>query len=363
MRIVSPFLKHVVYPGLSRAGYFRRVTDNDLVVLTYHGVLPAGYRVTDPLLDGSLLSGNSFRSQLRFLKSRYNVISPEEFLRWCQSGRAFPPRSVLLTCDDGLQNCLYDMLPILQETEVKCLFFVTGASLANAPTMLWYEALYLMFLVAPGNFDLNLPEIELHARVRQKEKRTCWWEMVGKLSRYDANLRKTILERIRVKLGLGDRWDAEYREDPAMRRRFLVLNPEGLRVLAAAGMSVGAHTSSHPVLSQLSEEAVWSEISNCKRDLEQALDRAVPMMAYPFGDESSVTVREQKMAERAGFHCAFRNAGGSVGPHISKFSLPRVHVNADMNLAEFEAHISGVHQSLQQRFRATHMNTAAGVSA
>jgi len=184
--------------------------------------------------------------------------------------------------------------------------------------------------------------------------------MVRKLSRYDSNWRKTILERIRVQLGFGEGWEAEYCEDSKLSRRFLVLNPEGLRELVTAGMSVGAHTSSHPVLSQLSHDAAWTEISNCKRDLERALDQDVPIMAYPFGDESSVTVREEKMAERAGFRCAFRNTGGSVKPYTSNFGLPRVHINANMSLAEFEAHISGVHHSLQQRFRPANVNTAAG---
>ena len=38
---------------------------------------------------------------------------------------------MLLTCDDGLQNTLTDMLPVLQELGLSCLFFVTGASLSE----------------------------------------------------------------------------------------------------------------------------------------------------------------------------------------------------------------------------------------
>jgi hypothetical protein len=113
MRLVSPLLKHVVYPGLSKAGYLRRAARTGPAALTYHGVLPAGYKIVNPDLDGNLLSADSFRRQLRFLKDQYNVISPEEFLLWCETKHELPPRSVLLTCDDGLRNCLVDMLPIL----------------------------------------------------------------------------------------------------------------------------------------------------------------------------------------------------------------------------------------------------------
>ena len=73
-------------------------------------------------------------------------------------------------------------------------------------------------------------------------------------------------------------------------------------------------------------------------------------LAYPFGNLGSVTQREQEMAERAGFKCAFLNFGGGLGAGNPLFALPRVHVTAAMGIAEFEAHISGFHRILRQRF-------------
>jgi peptidoglycan/xylan/chitin deacetylase (PgdA/CDA1 family) len=363
VRLLSPLLKHVVYPGLSRAGYFRRAAGTRPAVLTYHGVLPAGYKIVDPGLDGSLVSADSFRSQLQFLKSRYNLISPQAFLLWCECGHELPPGSVLLTCDDGLRNSLLDMLPILQEQGLRCLFFVTGASLANAPTMLWYEELYLMFVAGRENFTLDLPEIGVQANIGDKEKRRLWWDLVRRLSRYDSDRRCALLGNIRMELGLSERWNADYCEDPVRSRRFLVLNPAELQQLASAGMGIGAHTISHPMLSQLSPELAWSEISDSKHNLEQALGQEISAFAYPFGDSFSVRPRELEMAERAGFQCAFVNVGGGFGSRTPKFALPRVHVTAEMNLAELEAHISGTHRSLQEFFRPSGLSAAVGPNA
>jgi peptidoglycan/xylan/chitin deacetylase (PgdA/CDA1 family) len=331
-------------------------------VLTYHGVLPKGYKVVDPGLDGSLVSTEAFRCQLRFLKSRYNLISPQEFLLCCESGHALPPGSVLLTCDDGLRNSLL-MLPILQEAGLTCLFFVTGASLAKATTMSWYEELYLMLLAGPENFALDLLEIGLHANISRKEKRRLWWELVRKLSCYDLDRRSALLGNIRMQLGLSERWDAEYREDPVRSRRFFVLNQAELQQLAAAGMCIGAHTTSHPMLSQLSPELAWSEISGSKHNLEHALGQRISAFAYPFGDSFSVTPRELEMVERAGFQCAFLNVDGGFGSRAPNFALPRVHVTAGMSLAELEAHISGFHRSLQELFRPVSLSAAVGSSA
>jgi peptidoglycan/xylan/chitin deacetylase (PgdA/CDA1 family) len=351
MKLVSPLLKRLVYPGLSKAGYLRRAAGIGPAVLTYHGVLPVGYRIVDPDLDGNLVSADSFRRQLRLIKDQYKVIAPREFLLWCEARQELPARSVLLTCDDGLRNSLFNMLPILQEFDLECLFFVTGASLSYTPTMLWYEELYLMFLAAPENFTLELLEIGLRAEASQQGKRSLWWELVKKLSQYDLNRRRALLGRIRMQLGLSERWDAEYREDPVFSRRFLTLNRPELDQLAGAGMCIGAHTVSHPMLSQLSPDLAWTEISESKHNLEQAVGRNIWPLAYPFGDTSSVTSRELRMAEAAGFKCAFVNVGGGFGTQTPKFALPRVHVTAAMTLAEFEAHVSGFHRSLQQVFR------------
>ena len=362
MRLVSPLLKHVVYPGLSKAGYLRRAVRGP-AVLTYHGVFPERYRIVDPGLDGNLVSADSFRQQLTLIKEEYNVISPSEFRLWCEAGHELPPRSVLLTCDDGLRNALFDMLPILDEFELECLFFVTGASLGQTATMLWYEELYLMFLAAPQSFALELPEIVIQAPVSPRERHSLWWELVKKLSQYDRNARRKLLERIRMQLKLAESWDAEYREDPALSRRFLMLSLAELHQLAHAGMCIGAHTLSHPVLSQSTSDMACSEISESKRDLETMLGQEIWALAYPFGDSSSVTQREVQMAERAGFQCAFLNTNGGFATQAQKFALPRVHVTAEMTLAEFAARISGVHRSLQNLFRPASARVALGSNA
>jgi peptidoglycan/xylan/chitin deacetylase (PgdA/CDA1 family) len=361
MRLVSPLLKRVVYPSLSRCGYLRRAAHPGIAVVTYHGVLPAGYHVTDPTLDGNLVSSTVLRRQLSFLKRRYHVLRPEEFLLWCEGTKELPPHSVLLTCDDGLKNTLTEMLPVLQELDLECLFFITGASFSEAPQMLWYERLYLMFLSAPESIAVDLEEIGIHRRARgRQQKHALWWELVRELSAFDFTVRCELLECLRSQLGIADDWDAALRSDPARRSRFCMLDVEELRQLAAAGMSIGAHTLSHPVLSLAPPELAWKEISDSRKCLEQLLGIPIPTLAYPFGDPSSVSPREFEMAARAGFTCAFVNAGGGLGAETPLFAFPRIHVTATMGLSEFEAHVSGFYRTLRKRLRSG--NEAAGAA-
>ena len=245
---------------------------------------------------------------------------------------------------------------------MECLFFVTGASLSHTATILWHEELYLMLRAAQEEFSLRLPEIGEYIQESPSAKNSGWGELVKKLSQHNPERRKGLLEAIKMQLRLDEQWDANYREDPVLSRRFLLLNLSELKQLAAAGASVGAHTLSHPMLSQSSPEAAWDEIAESKRRLDQALGQNTWAFAYPFGDPDSVTSREVEMAESAGFEAAFLNVD-AFASRISKFSLPRVHVTADMPLAEFEAHISGFHRSLQEWFRSTSRSAAARSTA
>ena len=349
MKLVSSILKRVVYPSLARAGCLRRLGGCGLAAVTYHGVFPQGYDPVDPTLDGNLVSGETLRQQLRLLKAHYNVISPEDALAWREGRIELPQRTVLLTCDDGLLNCLTDMLPILQQEGIRCLFFVTAASAGEARSMLWYEELFLLFLGAPlGAFDISSEGVSIKGEMRgPAERRAIWWDSVKGLSQLDTLRRESFLRTIRTQFAssMANKLDDRH---PSFCRRFALLTSAELRELAAAGMTIGAHSLSHPILSQLPADLAYSEIAECRTKLESAVQRRIWAFAYPFGDPTSVTPSVVSMAKEAGYGAAFLNFGGGLGTDLPAYALPRVHVTSEMDLAEFEAHVSGFYARLQR---------------
>ncbi|HYA61773.1 MAG TPA: polysaccharide deacetylase family protein [Candidatus Sulfotelmatobacter sp.] len=353
MRVVSSILKRVVYPGLARVGYFRAVTRPGLAVITYHGVLPAGYKLIDPGFDGSLITAETLRQQLRLLKTKYTVIAPEEMRSWCRNEGALPPRAAVLTCDDGFLSNLTEMLPILQDEGLQCLFFVTGASINDQPTMLWYEELLLLFLRAPaGEFHITGAGIEADGVLGEREqRRALWWSLVRRLSQIDAERRKCFLDAAHAHFGMENSLDyflASYRE---ARRHFGLMTRTELQQLAAAGMTIGAHTLTHPILAEQPSELAWTEITESRARLEQVIGKPIWAFAYPFGYEGSVSARVIAMAKQAGFDAAFVNTGGGLGAELPLYAIPRVHINAGISLAEFEAQVSGLHELLRRRRR------------
>jgi peptidoglycan/xylan/chitin deacetylase (PgdA/CDA1 family) len=342
MRLVSPLLKHAVYPALHHTGCLDRITPSGCSVVNYHGVFPADHSTDDIFLDGNLVCPDVFRQQLQFLKSHYHVVHPEDFRAWLEHGKHLPPRALLVTCDDGLLNTLTDMLPVLQSERVSCLFLVTAASCSSGPGMLWYEELYHLMRTKPQTGpDLQLPMEEAAASSSSsKSFQARWWSAVRQASRLNANTRAEWMDKVRNHCGPTQAFRSE--------RRWRLLNITELKQLAKAGMSIGAHTVSHPVLSLCSEEDARREIQESKINLEHALGQSVWAFAYPFGNPSTMGERELRLAREAGFACAFLNVEHWGSAAADPFALPRTHVTSDTTLPEFAAHLSGLHSRLQR---------------
>jgi peptidoglycan/xylan/chitin deacetylase (PgdA/CDA1 family) len=323
LRFVSPALRHLVFPILAHSGYLRHSIGSGPAVVTYHGVFPSGYQIRTPAIDGNLVPADSLRRQLQLLKKRYMVISPDEFLSWLKGEGSLPPHSVLLTCDDALQNTLLEMTPILQEMNVSCLFFATGSSTAPQPSMLWYEELYLMLLESTLPISLNLPGVPMAVNMpTAADIHPSWWKLVEQLSAIPSQTRREMLDKVRRQLELPETWRDKFIRDPALASRFLTLDLSGLRKLAGAGMTIGAHTLSHPILSRTSEEIAWHEISESRTALESALGQEIWAFAYPFGNAATVTRRELQLADQAGFLCAFMNVAGGFGAKFDRLAVP-----------------------------------------
>jgi peptidoglycan/xylan/chitin deacetylase (PgdA/CDA1 family) len=181
----------------------------------------------------------------------------------------------------------------------------------------------------------------------REQRRAVWWDAVKKLSHLRAETRCAFVENAAQQLGVELEKEFATR-DSALCRRFGLMTLPELRTLAAAGMTIGAHTMSHPMLSQTALELARAEIADCRAKLATALGKNVWAFAYPFGDAASVTPQVLAVPKLAGYDAAFLNVGGGLGADLPPHALPRLHVTSEMNLSEFEAHVSGFYSRLQR---------------
>lgn len=93
-----------------------------------------------------------------------------------------------------------------------------------------------------------------------------------------------------------------------------------LRSLHQTGVEVGAHTRSHPNLTQLNEQQLNEELAGCRDDIENTLGRQVRYLAYPGGRFNSRVV---EAAQSIGYEAACSVIGSGCNSLESKFWLFR----------------------------------------
>lgn len=95
-------------------------------VLMYHNIAEAK---TDRA-RANTVSPASFERQMAYLKKNgYRVLSVDEYISIYQKQQAFPPKSVLLTFDDGYANNYTAAFPILKKFDYPALIFLGPGSI------------------------------------------------------------------------------------------------------------------------------------------------------------------------------------------------------------------------------------------
>jgi len=119
-----------------------------------------------------------------------------------------------------------------------------------------------------------------------------------------------------------------------------MMNRDELRVLARAGLELGAHTVTHPDLSSLSYEDCLDEMVSSRDALAKITGSPASTFAYPFGHYGPAA---RKAAAAAGFQAAVTCVNrGSWEP----FEIKRTLITGRDGTLSFVARVSGAYEPL-----------------
>lgn len=121
-------------------------------------------------------------------------------------------------------------------------------------------------------------------------------------------------------VGRSTQWTAGTHALPAVP----LLSWAEIAALQHAGSEIGAHTVSHPFLSQCTPDAVAHELGAARATLEARLGRSVRAFAYPQGDYTPAIVAAVRAA---GYRSAVTLDQGRTGLHSDALRLPRLHIS------------------------------------
>ena len=98
------------------------------------------------------------------------------------------------------------------------------------------------------------------------------------------------------------------------------------------GIQFGAHTRTHPDLTNISARQAWEEIDGSKFDLERKLKVPIHFFSYPFGKFDAKT---QTLVQQAGFIGSCSVNTGLNTPMTPLLALHRVEIRGTDSLLQF----------------------------
>ena len=222
---------------------------------------------------------------------------------------------VALTFDDGYRDNVEHALPILRRHAAPWTLFVTTDFAAGRGRLWWVE----LEEVVRASERLDLDGIGIACRT-DAEKNAAF-------ERIYRNLRAGPESRLRDVIG---RWCEKAGIDTcALTRRLCLPWPEIVALADERGVTIGAHTTSHPMLAKHDPEIARLEIVEGRAELARRLGREIRHLAYPVGDPGSAARREFAIARQEGFATAVTTRPGHVfaghAEHLT--ALPRVSMN------------------------------------
>ena len=124
-------------------------------------------------------------------------------------------------------------------------------------------------------------------------------------------------------------------DEPALSRKLFV-SWDAAREMRNAGMTIGSHTVTHPVLAALPEADQHRELVDSRERIGEMLGVKPDLLAYPVGGPTAFTEATKRLARQAGYRAAFSYFGiRNVPGQIDQFAISRSAVEHDESHAQF----------------------------
>jgi peptidoglycan/xylan/chitin deacetylase (PgdA/CDA1 family) len=338
-QLLSPPLRKSDYPLIvfERIGIFRIVRKflpNYLTVLNYH-------RIDDPYRDGFdtfrpnvSATPSEFARQMDHVARFYNVISGDDLVSFIKNRRALPPRALLITFDDGYLDNYINAYPVLKSRNLPAIIFLATNHIGSSAPFYWDFVAYCFHHTKMNSVEL--PHLGLRTWHTEEVRERAVLEWIETLKKISEQEKQKAILRLPEILNVSIPSDAFAR---------MMISWFHAREMSENGIEMGAHTTSHPILTRVPLDVAAFEISRSKRHIEDELNKPVTSFAYPNGQASDFNGDILNQVQQAGYDISFTLLSGPTRYETAvrhPFTIRRIFIGYDDNFSRFVAKLSGV---------------------
>lgn len=275
-----------------------------LSVLIFHRVLPAPDAIFPAEMDAA-----RFNDVCGWLASWFNVLPLDKAVAALKAG-TLPARAACITFDDGYADNCRIAMPILQRHGLTATFFIATGFLDGG--RMWNDTVVESIRRSNGlSLDLSALSLGVHPIGSLPERQAAIAALLKKI-KYLA-----VPERIAVTEQIAKLAQVQLPHD-------LMMTSSEVKAMRHAGMQIGAHTLSHPILATLADDEARKEVEGSKIFLQQLLGERVSLFAYPNGKPGEdYTPQSVKIVQSLDFDAAVSTQWGASGAGDDLFQIRR----------------------------------------
>ena len=247
-------------------------------IVVYHGIC-----TSEPTRFNSLfVTKKTFEQHLHFYKKYFHVVSLQDYYQERFSKEKF---NICLTFDDGFANNYKYVLPLIEAYKVPATFFVTGIRDVGYD-LLWNDFIALAQKFGPRKFEFGkegFAKNGYNSYVSVVDGRALKEILRGESFTTKADVMKILQPwlPVQVKNSVADYW--------------MQMTLSQIQELSCSQLAtIGCHGYYHNDLARHGLEDVRTELMLSKQFLEDAIQKKVDALAFPYGSYSRETVTVAK---------------------------------------------------------------------
>ena len=286
-------------------------------ILRYHSVTDDEPTTLKYLDRGLMVTCSAFRMQLRYLRRFYTVLPLDDMVERLHSDRPLPARAVSITFDDGYRDNYTQAYPLLRSEGVPATFYVTTGCLDGGPPLWTAKVRFMVQRTSKRWVELPSPLGPDTAITSAADRQRLFTRLVVALKNVPSGSRRDLVEELAGALQVDDFTPLHE----------IMMTWDELREMSGAGMTIGAHTISHPNLPNTEIDEATAEIAGSREVIASNLRTPVTHFSYPNGRGSAHLTEDVRMiVRRVGFRSAVTSVPGCVRTGADPWALRRVGV-------------------------------------
>lgn len=292
----------------------------------YHRVLSTQELANSYSHPAIVVSPETFRLHIEVLKRWFNVLTPQEFLDHLKNAKDFPPRSCLITFDDGWLDNLQNAAPLLSNNNISACIFIPIDHVGSNEGF-WQEQtasiLDSIFKLPMEERQPILDEFDLPCTesCSGADRISLVFDTVQSYKSLQPADRNALILRLQRALPSTAKGSSD---------RFI--DWEGVRRIEGFGLHIGSHACSHQILTQLEPTEADAELKRSKSVLESQLGKPVTWLAYPNGNYDSDIING---ARECGYEIAFSTDVGYIRKSDNRWALKRINIEETCRTTPF----------------------------